>query len=1404
MALLQISAIISRIPVHHLTINFQNASIGTGTLNYLWDFGDGVTSTQVSPSHIYSTPGSYTVQLIVINSTGCRDTLTQPNAVTIGNISTTFNAPDSTCSGANITINNTSAPTPASVFWDFGDGTTSTVVSPTKAYSLPGTYQIKLVNNFGACADSLTKTIVVSPFPTVIFSTTDTVACTAPFTVHFTNNSTGAVSYQWFFGDGGTSTLANPTHTYTTTGTFSVRLICTNIFGCTNNVIKTNYIRIQLPQVTINNLPQEGCAPFSWTFSSTLNSSEPATGYQWDFGDGGTSTLANPTHIFGPGTFNIRLIITTASGCTDTVIVNNGIRAGTKPDANFMGTPTDVCAQIPVNFVDLTPGPVDQWLWDFGDGGFSTLQNPIHEFADTGYFDVQLIVWNNGCPDTVKFLNYIHVKPPIASFTVSTTCAEPLKRIFTDQSIGADQWHWDFGDGNTSNIPSPTHVYAGPGNYTVTLIVTNFSTGCTYTATGSQRVVNETPDFTVTDTIICRNNIVTFTTTNVHQPNMATYAWTFGDGATATGYSASHTYTTSGYYDVSLITTDINGCSDTIVKQHFVRVNGPTAGFTASTSATCLLSTINFTDTSSTDGIHPIVQWTWNYGDGIIETVTSGPFQHNYASPGLYTVSLIVMDSNGCIDSTTSSTQLTISRPVANFTAQTLSCPGTNVQFLNSSTGPGLIYRWYFGDGSFSINANPVHAYAADGVYSVKLVIYDQYGCSDSITRANYVTIVSPVADFTVSDSVGTCPPLIVNFTNTSLHYTSFNWDFGDGTTSPSANPSHFYNIPGTYYAVLTITGPGGCTATKQQKITVRGPYGSFTYGPLTGCQPLTVNFTATTQDRVSFVWDFDDGITLATNDSIVSHTYTAVGSHVPKMILFDAGGCAVAITGPDTIVIHGITAAFNFTPPLLCDAGSVLFTNTSNSTDPISSYLWNFGDGTTSTSASPLSHSYSSPGIYYPTLKVSTSFGCSDSLVSAIPVKVVASPQAQLNRTADGCTPVTVTFSSSLVVADTSAITWRWDFGNGNTSTVTTPPAQVYTAGTYPVRVIATNSSGCADTLTTSVQSFALPNVNAGVDTLVCKGTGRTLNATGAVSYSWTPSTGLSCTNCASPVALPDSVITYTVTGTSAQGCVKSDDIIVRVQYPFTMRNSPRDTLCKGSSVPLYASGAYTYTWSPATGLSSATSSTPTASPLVTTNYQVIGTDDKKCFSDTAIVPIIVYDIPTVDAGPDQQINVGQTLDLIPAISADVKSVMWNPTGSIFRSSFPAISIKPRETTTYTVEVKNDGGCSARDNVTVYVICNGANVFIPNTFSPNGDGSNDVFYPRGTGLFSIKSARVFDRWGEVVYEKSDFRANNAAAGWDGTYKGKKLNADVYIYVIEILCDNNSLLVYKGNIALIN
>jgi gliding motility-associated-like protein len=389
-------------------------------------------------------------------------------------------------------------------------------------------------------------------------------------------------------------------------------------------------------------------------------------------------------------------------------------------------------------------------------------------------------------------------------------------------------------------------------------------------------------------------------------------------------------------------------------------------------------------------------------------------------------------------------------------------------------------------------------------------------------------------------------------------------------------------------------------------------------------------------------------------------------------------------------------------------------------------------------------------------------------------------------------------------VVPDTSAVTWNWNFGNGQSSTLMNPsPVQYQNAGNYPVSLVVTNSSGCRDSVSTNIDAYPIPVVSAGPDTLICQGTGRMLNATGADTYQWSPATGLSCTNCQNPIATPAVETQYIVTGTTIHGCSSIDSVTVSVVLPFQMTTYGGDTLCVGKSTRMAASGAHHYQWSPAAGLDDPTAATPIASPQSTTNYMVVGFDDKQCFTDTSYIRVVVYPIPTVDAGPDKTINVGQTIDLVPTISPDVTAVTWTPTGSIFRNDFPAISVKPRETTTYQIIAKNPGKCTAVDQVTVHVICNGANVFIPNTFSPNGDGSNDIFYPRGTGLFNIKTMRIFNRWGEMVFEKSNFNANDMMSGWDGTYKGQKLNPDVFVYIIDVRCDNDNTLNYKGNVTLI-
>lgn len=1387
-----------------VTVNFINTSAGTGTLNYMWSFGDGGTSTAANPSHTYTAQGTFNVQLIVINNSGCADTITKPALISIGAFNASFANNITTCINSDVSFTNTSTPVPTGALWDFGDGNTSSQLNPVHSYSTPGIYMITLISSFGACNDTATGSITVFDKPAANFTGSNTSSCKAPLTVSFANQTAGGVTYRWDFGDGNISALQNPVHTYTTTGSFTVTLIATNANGCSDTIIKPGFVNILPPAASINNLPVSACAPLTWTFSSTVNTVDPVISYQWDFGDGGTSTLQNPTHTFAAGTYTITLIVTTAGGCTDTVIVNPGIIATVKPVSGFTATPRDVCAQMPVTFTDLTTGGVTNWLWLFGDGGSSTNQNPVHVYEDTGWFDITLIVCNGGCCDTLRMPRYIHVNPPIALFSVDFDCARPRERSFIDASIGADEWNWNFGDGNTSTLQNPVHTYAGTGTYVVSLRVKNYTTGCEYTKTTTIAVLFEKAAFTESDTVICKYSSVTFASIGTNVLNVVAYDWDFGDGNTGAGMNTAHTYNAAGKYTVQLIVTDLLGCKDTLVKPLHIQVNGPTANFSPGVTGSCLLTAVPFTDNSVTDGIHPINTWIWNYGDGIIDTLTAPPFQHTYAGPGSYTVYLKITDNAGCSDSVTAAAALIISKPVALFSStDTLSCPTKDIHFTNSSAGPGLTYVWHFGDGATSVAASPVHAYAADGLYTVRLIITDQYGCKDSLTLPHYIRIVSPHAAFAVSDSLGTCPPLFVSFTNNSQNFTAVNWDFGDGTSTQSDNPSHFYNIPGTYIAKLTITGPGGCTDVKQKTILVRGPLGSFTYGPLIGCKPLTVTFNAITQDRLSFIWDFSDGTTIATQDSAISYTYTIPGSYVPKMILVDAGGCVVPVTGTDTIHVNGVNAKFGFLNNTYCDAASISFTDSSFSNEPVISYAWNFGDGNTSSLQHPV-HYYTAPGQYLPQLIVTTQSGCTDTVQSPANIKIVASPQALINNTANGCAPLTVTFNGTLAVPDTSVIKWQWDFGNGVISSLANPPAQLYTtAGTYNIQLTATNSTGCIDTVYTTIDAYLVPTIDAGKDTLVCRGSGVTLNASGADSYIWSPITGLSCTGCARPVATPDSITNYIVTGTTLHGCSNTGSVLVDVKQRFMINNSNGDTLCRGNGVRLFASGAHTYNWSPSAGLSNAFVATPLATPANTTTYRVVGYDDKGCFTDTGYVTVKVYPIPAVEAGADKTINVGQSVELKPVISADVTAAIWSPTQSIVQNNFPNIIVRPKETTEYTVEVRNGGGCKSRDRVTVYVICNGANVFIPNTFSPNNDGSNDIFYPRGTGLFSIKTMRIFNRWGEVVYEKSNFMPNDVNAGWNGTYKGLKLTPDVYVYTIDILCDNNSILSYKGNIALV-
>jgi gliding motility-associated-like protein len=349
----------------------------------------------------------------------------------------------------------------------------------------------------------------------------------------------------------------------------------------------------------------------------------------------------------------------------------------------------------------------------------------------------------------------------------------------------------------------------------------------------------------------------------------------------------------------------------------------------------------------------------------------------------------------------------------------------------------------------------------------------------------------------------------------------------------------------------------------------------------------------------------------------------------------------------------------------------------------------------------------------------------------------------------------------------------------------------------------VATNLKGCSDTATKIIHVQPLPAPNVGLDTTLCLGQSVQLNATGANQYQWTPAAGLSCTTCASPVANPTVSTQYSLLGTTAFGCTAFDSIWVYVIQPSTVLAPPDDSLCYSQGISLTATGTQVYTWTPATGLSNTGVPNPVARPTSSITYTVTGSDYKGCFVTSDTVRVTVFPIPQVDIGHDTTISVGASLPIVANVSPDVRDIRWEPTTSLSCLDCLDPVARPSTSITYTAVVTNDGGCTTTDEIHITVVCNNANIYMPNTFSPNGDGMNDVYYPRGHGIQAIKALRIFNRWGQIMYERQNFQANDASAAWDGRFHGTALPPDVYVYIMDYVCENGVIVSQKGDITLI-
>jgi gliding motility-associated-like protein len=907
-------------------------------------------------------------------------------------------------------------------------------------------------------------------------------------------------------------------------------------------------------------------------------------------------------------------------------------------------------------------------------------------------------------------------------------------------------------------------------------------------------------NFSASVTEGCSPLKVQFTDLSTGTPT--SWLWDFGNGQTSTLKNPLVTYSAAGVYSVSLTVKNATGSGNTVKSNYIVVDTLPQAQFISKITG-CIPLIDTFTD-QSIAGSGILTSWFWNFGDGGTSTAQN-PI-HTYSTGGTYTVSLMVQNSKGCRDTLVVDTLVhTGSKPTAAFAYPVLyTCASDPVKFFNKSTGTVTSWLWTFGDGDSSTKQSPAHYFQDTGYLKIILRAINN-GCVDSFETKN-LYVKPPIVKYGVTHSC--IDPYTITFRGKFLGATSFYWDFGDGSpTSKDVAPVHTFPDTGSFKVILYATGPE-CNYADSGFVPIVHEQPVISTNKPSMCRNDSANFVATNYNPfnlVSFAWNFGDGTsTNGSTKNSASHSFSKTGTYPVSLIVQDVLGCY------DTVInntnVYGPVA--NFTNiAATCIKNPVTFTDQSatDGTNAITKWTWDFGDGSiNSFTDSPFVHSYSVTNTFSIKLKVTDSFGCFDTITHPNALTTVARPISAFT-----VSDTTNCFSDSVSFTDNSqgsALGRTWNFGDGATSTLAAPSHTYADTGHYIVTLVIGTEVGCSDTSSKAVEVLPLPNVDAGNDSVLCLGQTVRLQVNGASTYMWTADPSLSCLSCNNPVAAPQTNTTYFVKGTDAFGCTASDSISIEVKQPITLSLTKMDTVCLGNSVQLTASGAEIYSWQPPAGLNNSNIPNPVATPSNTGNitYTVTGTDRKNCFSDTASTTLVVAPYPQFNI-IDSNITIaaGGTYVIQTTSSPDVISWQWSPSTDLSCTNCPQPVAKGNKIVRYTGIASNAYGCSVSDNILVRGLCSSEVIFIPNTFSPNGDHVNDYFYPRGQGLYLIKSMRIFNRLGQMVFEKTNFSPDVESEGWNGTFNSKKLPSDVYVYFIEVMCNNGVVVPFKGNVTLI-
>lgn len=471
----------------------------------------------------------------------------------------------------------------------------------------------------------------------------------------------------------------------------------------------------------------------------------PISTHAWTFGDGSTSSASNPSHTYTTGgTYQVKLVVTTAQGCKDSIIKPITIFANPTVSFNHLGH----CEQNPTQFTDGSnagSGTLSTWTYNFGDGGSSNQQNPVHTYANAGTYNVSLLVTNsNGCSNSVNVPVTIYDLPEV-SFAVTTVC-DQSPTGFTDQTVvpggSASAWAWAFGDGGNSAAQNPLHTYPGPGNYTAHLVVTS-NQGCIDSTTRSV-TVNPNPVADFISTLTCINDTTRFTdASSILSGSIVSWSWDLGDGTTSTDVNPIHVYPAVGIYSVTLTVVSNLGCVGTVTHEAEV-TPGPVMPIPVPDTV-CLGEAAEL-QVIVPNGIN--VRWYHTKDDSL-------PFHQGTHLPlGIvgHTQSfyVVAVTPKGCVSDFVP-IWVKVWNPInvdISVSDRELEIPTAVVEFgVNPTNGIVSLY-WNFGDNSGSNDFFPVHQYSDEGLYTVTLHIVDEHGCERDYELPDWIKVGINVAMF--------------------------------------------------------------------------------------------------------------------------------------------------------------------------------------------------------------------------------------------------------------------------------------------------------------------------------------------------------------------------------------------------------------------------------------------------------------------------------------------------------------------------------------------------------------------------------------------------------------------------------------------------------------------------------